>query len=106
MIVRYLNYQDKIDPLNGKGIEQKDELLALLGDRRRRRPFVGEFVGDNGFQITAGIGSLCVAQHSRTDGSPPYLMAVSPRPPMQRGCLTLSCRRHPDAVRCTLHYQF
>lgn len=88
MIVRYLNYQDKIDPMNGNGIGKKEELLALLDDRRKRRPFVGELLADNGFQITFGIGSLCVAQHSRADGSPPYLMAVSPRPPMQRGCLT------------------
>lgn len=88
MIVRYLNYQDKTDPLNGKEIEKNDELLALLDDRRNRRPFIAELVGNNGFQITFGIGPLCVVQHSAADGSPPYLMAVSPRPPIQSGYLT------------------
>jgi Immunity protein Imm1 len=82
------SYQDKFDPMNGQSIEQKDKLAELLHRRRNQRPFVAELAGDNGFQITFGVGTnLCAAQHSRADGSPPYLMAVSPRPPMKKGCV-------------------
>lgn len=87
MMVRYLNYQDKLDPMNGEIIGQKDKLGELLDNRKDRRPFVAELVADNGFQITFGIGALCAVQYSRADGFPPYLMAVSPSPPMKRGCM-------------------
>ena len=86
MIVWYLSHQDKSDPMNGCPIELKDELVKLFHRRRNQRPFVAELSGANGFQITFGIGTdLCCVQYSRTDGAPPYLMAVSPHPPMRRG---------------------
>jgi Immunity protein Imm1 len=88
MIVRYLNYQDKFDPMNGERFLQKDKLAELLNSRRNQRPFVAELIGDNGFQLTFGLGAnLCTVQHSCADGSPPYLMAVSLHPPMQKGCV-------------------
>ena len=88
MTVRYLNYQDKYDVMNGKIIAQRNELSELLHRRRNQRSFVSELNGGNGFQIICGISTeLCCAQYSRIDGSPPYLMAVSRHPPMKRGCV-------------------
>ena len=86
MILRYLNHQNKFDSMNGRTIEQAEQLSQLLHCRRNQRPFVAEISGDNGFQLTFGIGSdMCCVQHSHADGSQPYLMAVSPRPPMRTG---------------------
>lgn len=86
MIARYLNLQDKFDPMNGRAIEQKDKLSELLHRRRNLRPFVARLSGGNGFQITFGISTdLCSAHYSRGNGLPPYLMAVFPHPPKQRG---------------------
>jgi hypothetical protein len=86
MIVRYLSHQDKYDVLNGKPIDEAAKLAELLHRRRNLRPFVAWLTGENGFQITFGISTdRCCAQHSRADGSPPYLMAMSPHPPMKKG---------------------
>jgi Immunity protein Imm1 len=86
MSIQYLSHQDKFDSMNGRTIEQAAQLSELLHRRRNQRPFVAEISGDNGFQLTFGIGTdLCCAQHSRADGSQPYLMAVSPRPLLKTG---------------------
>jgi hypothetical protein len=102
MSVRYFNYQDKYDATNGKVVAQRDQLSELLHRRRNQRPFVAELAGENGFQIIFGISTnLCCTQYSRTDGSPPYLMAVSPHPPMKRGCVEFFAggQRTPFAAR-------
>ena len=96
MIVRYYNHQDKADPMNGRAIVQDDELLQLLRERRDRRPFVAELSGSNGYEITFGLGArFCCAQYSRGDGSPPYLMAVSPYPTMRRGYIEFLAANTP-----------
>jgi hypothetical protein len=88
MIVRYRNHQDKYDVLNEKAIEQPDKLVELLHRRRNRRPFFAELFGDNSFKIMFGISTeLCCVQHSRINGDPPYLMAVSPHRRMMKGCV-------------------
>lgn len=86
MIVRYFSHQDKFDALNGKSIDRAEKLAELLHRRRNLRPFVGEITGDNGFQIVFGISTdLCCAEHRRTNGELPYLMAISPHPRVKRG---------------------
>jgi|SRR5579871_1403592 len=88
MTIRYFSHQDQHDPMNGQKIEQRVHLSELLHSRRSNAPFIAEMTGDNGFQLTAGIGaSLCCVQHSLADGSQPYLMAVSPHRPISRGCV-------------------
>jgi hypothetical protein len=88
MNVRYLNHQDKLDPMNRAIISGAAKLAELLDTARKRSAFVAQLSADNGFQIKIGIGEkLGCAQYSRTDGEPPYLMAVSPKPPMKRGYL-------------------
>ena len=86
MIVRYLNHQDKHDPLNQKNIMQPQQLMELLNCRRKQSPFIAELSADNGFQITFGLSiESCVAQYSRANGDPPYLMAISHHPPLRTG---------------------
>lgn len=85
MKVRYLNYQDKCDPMHDSVLVGDTELAELLNKSRYSSPFIAALLADNGFEITTGIGrDFCCAQYCH-DGDPPYLMAVSPEPPMKRG---------------------
>ena len=82
MKVRYNNDEDKFDPMNGSVISNSDMLTELLEARRNRAPFMADLVGDNGFELLIDIaGDVGCAQYGRSDGEPPYLMAVSPHPP-------------------------
>jgi hypothetical protein len=52
-------------------------LCNLLDDLRARPPSLCEIIGDNGFKLLLGVGTdWCCVQHSPSDGSLPYLMAV------------------------------
>lgn len=86
MKVIYLNYQNEADPMNSAEITDKATLTQLLDSRRNEIPFLAELSGDNGYHIEFGIGGrfACV-QYSRSDGQPPYLVAVPPRPHMKSG---------------------
>lgn len=96
MIVRYLNHQDEFDPMNGQAIEQPDKLSEMLHRRRNLRPFVAWLTSDKGSQMTLGISTdRCCAQYSSSDGSPPYLMAISPHPRMKRGCVEFFAANTP-----------
>jgi len=87
MRVRYVNRQDKSDPMNGAVMADADKLAELLEGRRKRAPFIADLTGDNGFELMIGLGGeLGCAQYSQADGEPPYLMAVSPHlPPIRAG---------------------
>jgi Immunity protein Imm1 len=79
MKVRYLNYQNKLDPLNGTVVVAAPKLAELLDGRRNEAPFIAELSGDNGYHIEFGIGGdVGFVQFSRSDGQPPYLVAVPP----------------------------
>jgi hypothetical protein len=86
MKVRYRNLQDDLDPMNRTEIAGREKLDELLDGRRHKQPFVAELVADNGFKIVFGISTDfgCV-EYIRVDGDLPYLMAVSPHPPMASG---------------------
>lgn len=99
MIVRYLSHQDKNDSLNGKAIEDTDELTELLHLRRNQKPFIAEFSSDDGLQIVFGLGTdLCCAEYRRIDGQPPYLMAVSPHRPVKRGYIEFLAANTPTPI--------
>jgi len=86
MKVKYINQQDKSDPMNGTVITRADKLAELLEGRQNRTPFIADLIGDNGFELMIGIGgNFGCAQYSGTDGAPPYLMAVSPQRRMKTG---------------------
>jgi hypothetical protein len=99
MIVRYENEQDDLDSMNRMVIGSSAQLSELLDSRRDDAPFFARLSGDNGFEIMAGIGgNVGCVQFSRSDGSPPYLMAVSSHPPMKRGCVEFLTADTPTPV--------
>lgn len=99
MIIRYMNQQDESDPMNGIAIASKTELSRLLRARRNNAPFVARLSGDNDFEITVGIaGNLGCVQHSRSDGSLPYLMAHSLSPPLKSGDVEFLTANTPTPV--------
>jgi hypothetical protein len=78
MKVLYKNQQDKSDPMNGAVITEGAKLVELLDSCRNDPPFFARFSGDNGFKIMVGIGrDVGCIQYSRSDGEPPYLVALS-----------------------------
>lgn len=86
MKVRYVNQQDKSDPMNGIVVTRRTQLIEMLNARRTNAPFFARFSGDSGFKLMVGIGGgIGCVQYSPSNGEPPYLMAVSPHPPMKRG---------------------
>jgi hypothetical protein len=99
MKVRYVNQQDKFDPMNRNVIGSARELAELLDQRRNRAPFMADLVADNGFELLLGIGpNVGCAQYSRADGEPPYLMAVSPERHMRKGCVEFFVSNTPTPV--------
>jgi hypothetical protein len=79
MTATFFDRQDERNPLNGLVITDKSQVSQVFHDLRMRDPFFCELIGQRGHKALVGIGQLkgCV-QHSRIDGQPPYLMAVSP----------------------------
>jgi immunity protein Imm1 of predicted polymorphic toxin system len=99
MKVRYLNYQNKLDPKNGTTIAEKAKLAELLDSRRNEPPFIAELSGDNGYHIEFGIGGdVGFVQFSRSDGDLPYLMAVPPCPHMTSGDVEFLTANTPTPV--------
>jgi hypothetical protein len=99
MKVRYLNYQNKLDPMNGTVIAGEAKLVELLDSRRNEPPFIAELSGDNGYHIEFGIGGdVACVQYSRCDGELPYLMAVPPRPHMTSGDVEFLTANTPTPV--------
>jgi hypothetical protein len=80
MKVRYENQQDESDPMNGREIATFAQLEKLLDERRSSEPFLADLTGENGYELMVGLGSgVACAQYSRSDGDPPYLMALAPQ---------------------------
>ena len=78
MKLEFLDMEERSNPLNHSKIDETDSLIQLLNRLRQREPFLCQLTGDNGYQLTLGLGGMIGSvQHSKTDGQPPYLMAVS-----------------------------
>jgi hypothetical protein len=107
MRIRYFNHQDHLDPMHGVVITANAQLAALLDDAKRKPPFIAMLKGDNGFEILIGISQkFCCAQYGSSDGKPPYLMAMSAQPPLERGCaefLTADTPT-PSPARYIIHF--
>lgn len=80
MNTTFFDREDLKNRLNGVIIQDRKRLLQILDELRKRPPFICELVGENGFHLHIGIGELGHAQYSRSDGEPPYLMAIAPHP--------------------------
>jgi hypothetical protein len=82
-----------------RAISSEDDLSGLLDEARNRPPFIAAFSSAGDFELTVGIGGdLGCVQFSRMDGMPPYLMAISPRPPMKRGVIEFMCGGTPTPI--------
>ncbi len=99
MKLRYDNEQNPADPMNGAEIADGGRLAALLDARRRQPPFLARLSGENGFELMIGIGrNVGCAQHSRSNGDLPYLMAVSPNPPLKSGGVEFLTANTPTPI--------
>jgi Immunity protein Imm1 len=86
MNTTFQDLQHDDNPRNGEVMGDPQTVVALLDELRTvRPPFMCQFVGDNGYNLTIGIDEdIGCVQHSANDGSPPYLMAVDPTGHHQR----------------------
>ena len=81
MKVRYINRQDRSDPMSQVVLSGPNQLTELLEARRKNSPFIAELCADNDFHLMIGVGDdVGFAQYSRVDGQLPYLVA-NPRQP-------------------------
>lgn len=77
MKAQFFDRQDRNNPDNGMIITDPQLICAVIDNMRSKSPFFCELVGENGFSLLLGISdTLGCAQHSASDGSPPYLMAT------------------------------
>ena len=86
MIIQYRNNQDQSDPQHEAFFTESRTLSNLLDNARQKTPFIAELRGDNGFELVMGIGGdFGCAEHIAINGDLPYLMAMSPHPPLMTG---------------------
>jgi len=77
MMVRFVDRQDSSNPDNERSVSDSRALLDVLDRQTARTPFFCELIGANGYTLLIGIANeVGCAQYSRTDGNPPYFMAV------------------------------
>src|SRR5262245_29641864 len=100
MKVQFNDLQDEKNARSGHSSSDVAHVLALLDDLTSRPPFICELIGENGFMLTIGIGPhLGCVQHMRSDGNPPYLMAVNPaQPQTQDQEVELMCGGPPAPI--------
>jgi hypothetical protein len=78
MSVIFQDLQDKHNALNGTRVGDGPSLHVLLDAMRQREPFLFELNADGGDTLTVGLASdVGCVQHTGSEGSPPYLMAVN-----------------------------
>jgi hypothetical protein len=79
-----VTFQDlqRIDnPMNGTALESAAALAELFGSLDTRKPFLFELRGNDGFMLTVGFaGDHGCVQYGSSDGSPPYLLALTEAP--------------------------
>jgi hypothetical protein len=78
MIVTFFDREHNGSDLDGVVIRNTAQLFQLLESFASRVPFICELVGENGYDLLVGVGTKGFVQYSRTDGDPPYLVAVAP----------------------------
>ena len=77
MIFTFFDRQEKLNPLNGTKMADPEKFAQLLESLRHRKPFFCELIGDNGYTLLLGVGEeYGCSQYTRSDGNPPYLMAL------------------------------
>jgi hypothetical protein len=69
--------EDSANELNGTTIQEAEDLIQILERSRTKPPFLCKLTSDKGHYLDVGLGKVCCAQHTRSGGMPPYLMAVA-----------------------------
>lgn len=78
MNVTFHDLQQLTNPINGTRLESMSAVGGFFRSQSGRKPFMFELRGENGCMLTIGLADGCAAvQHSSSEGSPPYLMAVA-----------------------------
>ncbi len=77
MNTTFQDLEDERNERNGLQLRDRLSVVELLDDLRSRPPFMCQFTGDNGYDLTVGIArDFGCIQHAANDGTPPFLMAV------------------------------
>jgi hypothetical protein len=88
MLAVFCDTRDKPNPLNGTQIRNGEEWSRLFDKLEKAEAFVCEFEGENGYKLGVGLApKLGCAQYSRTDGEPPYMVAVATEITSEDGCI-------------------
>ena len=78
MSATFQDLQETENPTNGSVLDSPASVSKLFESLSRREPFIFELRGHTGYTLTIGLaGVLGFAQFSRTDGTPPYNLAVA-----------------------------
>jgi hypothetical protein len=78
MNMEFFDRQDSKNPNNGTVVRDEKEIVHILDSLQEREPFFCELVGQNGYNLLVGIGTVGCVQYSHNDGRPPHLMATAP----------------------------
>jgi hypothetical protein len=78
MMITFFDADDEASELNGTIIRDDEQLTRIFEVLQSRPPFICKLFGENGFHLDIGIGPNGCVQYSRSDGEPPYLMAIAP----------------------------
>lgn len=80
MNTTFQDLQNDNNPRNGQVLGDRSALTALLDELRLvRPPIMCQLIGENGYNLTIGVGpDFGCVQHAANDGLPPYLMASGP----------------------------
>jgi hypothetical protein len=98
MVVTFFDIEDDSNSLNGTVIRDSERLLQILEGLRGRRPFVCELVGNNGFELTVGIGAHGFAQYGRRDFSAGFMIAIAPGKELEEGDIEFLAGRTPTPI--------
>jgi hypothetical protein len=99
MKVKFCDMDDASNPLNGSTIQGSGRLLQILRGMQGREPFFCELEGGNGYRLDVGLAATFgCAQHSRSDGELPYLMAVDGNAKPEDGYREFFCQNTPTDV--------
>ena len=78
MNVVFQDLQQLNNRMNNTSLATASEIASLFRSLVGRKPFMFMLNGENGFMLTIGFANDCASvQYSASDGSPPYLMAVT-----------------------------
>ncbi len=74
----FVDMENRSNPANGTVLLDAESTGNLFDALDRNLPLICELKAENGYKLTIGLGTeIGFAQYSKTDGDPPYLVAVA-----------------------------